>query len=603
MKKKAISILFGILFTIALIYNPTILELKVDSFVTAINGYGIFFSILTLAISYVFYKLIFDGKYKLKFNIHIALNSAFFAVALLLGKYYIHEFSIQAIYYSLTNILINFILLAIFFIAIYVGIFNLFEYLKNLDIKETKGKSKVLEFIFEKHSIIIPFLIIALCGLPYIICFYPGSVQQDGNVQLQQFLGNYGKTSHHPYISTIVLGTCFQIGTSIGNDNLGIFVYTFLQFMLSAFVFAYSINFMKEIKAPMALRVIALVYFSVLTIWPINAYTFVKDTTYYLIFLLIVIKIFKYVTCDEKQTKVLFNVGLALLCIALCCFRNNGIEVVLLSLISLYFINKNKKRIIILSCVIVSVLCHNFLVQPFVYNKVELEEGSIREALSVPIQQMALNIINHGDTISKEDKEFLEDIHNLTFEEIKEDYIPELSDPIKNKFEYEPSNEELSKYFSLWFKYLMKHPITYIDAYCNNFYGYFYPDRMEYKDGLGWYECSSTEEVDVHFNPSFEVQRKEIEDFAYFLRHIPVIGLFYSTGIYSWILIILLAYLLYNKKYKYVLILVPSIVTLLICCLSPVGAYIRYSQPIMANMPLLMCLFFDEKAKREEVKE
>lgn len=531
----------------------------------------------------------------------------FLAIALLLGKYYAREFSIQALYYNKANILVNLGLLAMFFTGLYISIFNLFEYLNNLKIEEKSSEKskvqKVLDFIFEKHAIIIPFLIIVLCGLPYLVFFYPGTVQQDGNVQLQQFLGNYGKTSHHPYISTIVLGTCFQIGSSFGNDNLGIFIYTFLEFLLSSFVFAYTINYMKELKAPMALRVVTLLYFSIFTIWPINAYTFVKDTVYYLIFVLIVIKIFKYVTCEEKQTGILFNIGLALLCIALCCFRNNGIEVVLLALFALFFINKNKKRIIILGCVVLSVLCHNFLVQPLIYDAVELEEGSIREALSVPIQQMAMTIKKHGDTISKEDKEFLEDIHNMTFEEISEDYIPEISDPIKNKFEYEPDSEQLSKYFGLWFKYLAKHPMTFIDAYCNNFYGYFCPDRIEYKDGLGWYECSNTEEVDVHFNPSFEVQRKGVEDFAYFLRNIPLIGLFYSTGIYSWLLIILLAYLLYNKKYKYVLILVPSIATLLICCLSPVGAYIRYSQPIMANMPLLLCLFFDEKTKREEVKE
>lgn len=527
MKKISISILFGILLTITLIYIPTSLDISFSGLVTAISGYGMFFSILTLCISYVFYRLVFTGKYKLKFNIHVALSSAFLAIALLLGKYYAREFSIQALYYNKANILLNLCLLAMFFMSLYIVIFNLFEYLNELKVNEwdsQKSKfAKDLDFILEKHSILMPFLIILLCGLPYIVYFYPGTVQQDGNVQLQQFLGNYGKTSHHPYISTIVLGTCFKIGSSIGNDNLGIFIYTFLEFLLSSFVFAYTISFMKDLKAPIALRFLTLIYFSIFTIWPINAYTFVKDTIYYLIFVLIVIKIFKYVTQEEKQTSIVFNVGLALLCIALCCFRNNGIEVVLLSLFALFFVNKNKKRIIILACVMISVLCHNFLVQPFIYDKVELEEGSIREALSVPIQQVAMTIKKHGDSISAEDKEFLEDIHNMTFEEISEDYIPEISDPIKNKFEYEPDGEQLSKYFSLWFKFLFQHPMTYIDAYCNNFYGYFCPDRIEYKDGLGWYECSNTEEVDVHFNPNFEPQRKSIENFAYFLRNIPLI--------------------------------------------------------------------------------
>lgn len=591
MKKIAISILFGILFTITLIYKP------VTPLLGEMSGYGTLFTIFALSTSYLFYKLFFNSKYKLKFNICIACSSLFLAIWLLLGKYYINGLSLQAIYSSFRTLFKNCIFLAIFFICLYIVQFNLFQYCN--DFKNEKAKhSKILDFIFEKHSILMPFLIIIICGLPYIIFFYPGTVQDDGNVQLQQFLGNYGRTSHHPYVSTIILGTCFKIGSSIGNDNFGIFTFTFLQFLLSSFVFAYTINFMKKIEAPMILRVITLVYFSIFTIWPINAYTFVKDTIYYLIFLVVVIQTFKYVTVDKKQTSIPFNIGFALLCIALCMFRNNGIEVVLLSLISLFFLNKNKKRIFILACILISVISYNNLIQPLIYKKVELEEGSIREALSVPIQQVALTVIKHGDEISPEDKAFIEEIHHLTFEEINEEYIPEISDPIKNKFEYKPDSQQLSDYFKLWFKLLLKHPITYIDAFCNNFYGYFYPDRTEYKDGLGWYLCHNTEQVDVHFNPNFENQRNNIENFAYSLRNIPLIGLFYSTGIYTWFLIIIFTYLMYNKKYKHILILIPSILSLVVCLLSPVGAYIRYSQPIMANMPLLLCLLFNNNSNK-----
>ena len=597
MKKVAISILFGILFTITLIYVPNSLDINLYKIMTAINGYGIFYAVSTLAIAYAFYQLYYKSKYKINFNIHVAITSLFLSTFVLLGKYYIHFFSIQDLYRNILIILINLIMLMVFFISFYITIFNLFEYLNNLKIneKETNNQSrfsKIIFFILEKHSFIIPFLIILICGLPYIIAFYPGTVQQDGNNQLQQFLGNYGKTSHHPYVSTIILGTCFKIGSSIGNDNLGIFTFTFLQFLFSSFVFAYTINFMKKIKAPILLRFLTLFFFSIFTIWPINAYTFVKDTIYYLIFVLIVITIFKYVTTEENQSNILFNIYFAIFCIMLCMFRNNGIEIVILSILSLFFLNKNKKRIAILACILVSILVYNNLVQPFIYKKVELEKGSIREALSVPIQQISLTVIKHGDEIEEQDKAFIEEINHISFEEIADEYISEMSDPIKNKFEYDPTSEQLSQYFKLWFKLLLKHPITYIDAFLNNFYGYFYPDRTEYKDGLGWYQCSNTEQVNVYFNPNFEIQRNDIEQFAYLLRNIPLIGLFYSTGLYTWFLIIIFSYLMYNKKYKYILILVPSILSLIVCLLSPVGAYIRYSQPIMANMPILMCLLF-----------
>lgn len=618
MKNTIISILFGILFTITLVYIPTSLDFNILTLTSSINGYGIFFTLLTLCVSYVFHKLVFENKNKIKFNIYITICSLFLAFWLVIGKYYIHNFSIKYVYNSVNAlftcipvILINIALMFMYFSALYITLFRLFEYLNNLEIQDyekTEKKSwfsKFLYFTLEKHSFIIPFLIIVLCGLPYIICFYPGTVQQDGNVQLQQFLGNYGKTSHHPYVSTIILGSLFKLGASLGNDNFGIFTYTYLQFLFSSFVFAYCIDFMKKIKAPIALRIITLIYFSVFTIWPINGITFVKDTAYYLIFLLIVIKVFKLVTIEEKQTSILFNIGLAILCIALCAFRNNGIEVALLTLVALIFLNKNLKRIIILACVIVCLLSYNFIIQPYIYNKVELEKGSIREALSLPIQQVASAVIQNREQLSDENKAFIEDIYCKTLDEIEADYNPEISDPIKNFFEYEPSSERLNKFIGLWFKLLVEHPTTYLDCFFHNYYGYFYPDRTEYKDGLGWYQCSNTEQINVGFNPNFEVQRNNIENFAYLLRNIPLIGLFYSTGIYTWFLLIIFTYLMSNKKYKYVLILIPSILTLVVCLLSPVNAYIRYSQPIMANMPLLLCLLFDSKTKlsKENSKE
>ena len=315
MRKIAISIIFGILFTITLIYIPTSFTFNITELKTSINGYGTFFAISTLSIAYTFYKLYYSSKYKIKFNIHLMFTSLFLAIFLLLGKYYIHSLSIQDLYKNVPIVLVNFIMLIVFFISLYITMFNLFEYLNNLKIskkssKETSFFSKFLDFILEKHSFLIPFFIILICGLPYIISFYPGTVQQDGNNQLQQFLGNYGKTSHHPYVSTIILGTCFKIGSGLGNDNLGIFTFTFLQFLFSSFVFAYTINFMKKIKAPMALRFLTLIYFSIFTIWPINAYTFVKDTVYYLIFVLIVIKLFQYVTTNQNQNSILFNITL-----------------------------------------------------------------------------------------------------------------------------------------------------------------------------------------------------------------------------------------------------------------------------------------------------
>ena len=53
------------------------------------------------------------------------------------------------------------------------------------------------------------------------------------------------------------------------------------------------------------------------------------------------------------------------------------------------------------------------------------------------------------------------------------------------------------------------------------------------------------------------------------------------------------------------LILVPSILTVLVCLVSPVDAYIRYMLPVMAAMPvnIAWCYYAVAKAKAGEKED
>ena len=53
--------------------------------------------------------------------------------------------------------------------------------------------------------------------------------------------------------------------------------------------------------------------------------------------------------------------------------------------------------------------------------------------------------------------------------------------------------------------------------------------------------------------------------FAVIFPYIPFIGLLINIGFNTWILLFMLSYLFYRKKYKDIILLIPSFLILLVC--------------------------------------
>lgn len=75
---------------------------------------------------------------------------------------------------------------------------------------------------------------------------------------------------------------------------------------------------------------------------------------------------------------------------------------------------------------------------------------------------------------------------------------------------------------------------------------------------------------------------------VYKLGNIPIVHWIYSAGIYTWILFLLAGYIIINKQYRRLIVLVPSFTILLTCMLSPVNNYMRYALPMMAATPIVI---------------
>ena len=91
-------------------------------------------------------------------------------------------------------------------------------------------------------------LLIGAAWLPWVAVFWPGSVDWDSWGQISQVLGVQEMTAHHTVLSTWLHGWLFRLGRALGSDNLGVFLYIVLQFLVCAWVFGQVTAFCRQAR-------------------------------------------------------------------------------------------------------------------------------------------------------------------------------------------------------------------------------------------------------------------------------------------------------------------------------------------------------------------
>ena len=451
---------------------------------------------------------------------------------------------------------------------------------------------KISRIIFDEHPFLAPFTILMCCGLPWWIAFWPGTLQYDSCGQLLQYMGVGKMTAHHPLPVTMVMGILLDIGRAVfHSDNAGIFLYTGIQFLVQCLVISYGFCVFRRRQMPVWMRWVGLGYYAIFPFIPNWGISYVKDTGYYISFMLMVLVMADAFLEGDRQIarwqRALWIISL----LGLTAFRNDGRYVVAITVVILLLLVRKYWETYLLGAGIVLL----FLVTvEHVYMPLRhIPAGSVREALSVPLMQTA----NYLDRCMNEVTEEEEAVLALLFEGgdlegVAEAYDEMISDNVKGRFIEYPEKQELLSYFRVWFAQFRKHPEIYAETFWKHCDGYFNPGRKCYEDIIGWFkildgQSRSDEYLDIYFgveNPDF---REKLERWAYLLYGLPVIGWLYLPAIHTWLMISCFVILLWRRK-REALAIVPGIVVLLICMVSPLNASVRYYLPVMAAMPVYL---------------
>lgn len=503
--------------------------------------------------------------------------------------------------------LLSFILLIKIFWEI---IKYLFDRLDNKKDKEKDIKTGKLGKLFDKHPFIFSILFIILLWLVYIIAFYPAIMSPDPSFQLLQYFNINNKysdyvvlidknvilTNHHPVVHTIILGSLVKLGIKLFSSlNAGLFIYSIIQTIILASTLSYTIKFMKDINVSLKYRKICLLIYSLVPVFPLYAMSPVKDVIFGCLIIIYIISFYNMINLKGKL-KIKDMVMEMLLIILIILFRNNGFHIVLLSLLFLLFLGRQNifKYIIIICITITFYYSYNNVILPHF----KITNGSIREVLSVPFQQTARYVKEYKKEVTSDEKKAIDKL--LNYDTIASRYNPALADPVKNEFNRYYTDDDLKNYFKVWFTQLKKHPLVYVEATIANTYGYIYPVETNWYVHIKGKKIINNYGFDYHFNENLRPLRMVLGGFAVIFPYIPFIGLLINIGFNTWILLFMLSYLFYRKKYKDIILLIPSFLILLVCFVSPANTYFRYALPNVFALPLMLLMFNKIISKKDK---
>lgn len=453
--------------------------------------------------------------------------------------------------------------------------------------------------------------VIFLCWLPIFLAYYPSVFAYDAEGQLYQVIA-HDYSTHHPLLHTLFLGAFFKLGDKLhGSYPAGMAVHSVVQMIMMAAVFGYTIAYLYRKGVSSFLRNALLIFYALFPTNSVLAISTTKDVLFSALVLLYTISLHGIVMrqkCGSAGDGVDGSMGCnrvwflyVLWAVLLLLFRNNAVYAFILSVPCVFWgMYRMKGRVCgewkrYLICTLAALVL-------FVAGSVSLKavtgahNGSPREMLSIPLQQMARTRVEAEQTLTPEMQQEVEKY--LPAEWVFAAYNPYLADPVKNRAVVHDDPAGLIK---TWIKLGINHPQIYIDAFLDNSIGYwFIEDRTHAQiygigteSGFGYLSTDNRTmpagcEITEHsYLPGLRVfMERIVSDNGY--QNVPMIRLIFAPAFYWWMLCMYMAVVIYRRKYGLLLPVVFLVIYYMTLLLSPT-VLIRYMYPFVVTVPAICC--------------
>ena len=437
------------------------------------------------------------------------------------------------------------------------------------------------------------FFLLLLCWLPWFLYDYPGVMTPDSLSQFSQATGLTAYSDHHPLLHTLLFEALYRIGFFLTrNVYMGIAAYTLFQMAVLPGVETFCLSVLSRLGAPRLLLAGWLAFWGLLPYNGIFAVTLWKDVLFSAFLLLYTLCLLLLLAGKEPGKEGRFSRVPLFLLLALsgwlsCMLRSNGpyVFLFLFPFVLWAFWRKNRAAALLH----LAVLLLAFLVKGPVYDAFGVEKAAFAESLSIPLQQVA-RVVSEGRPLTQGQESLIGEVVDVSL--IPEYYEPSISDPIKALVSYNNAaflENHKGEFFRLWIELGLSWPGDYIQAFIDQTKGYWFPDRAT----LTVNEGISPNELGLawpHLLPG-QLPVKISELLLKMPDFLPLYGLLWSIGAYTWAALFLSAFQFLYGKRCFLLLYLPSLGTILTLLLAtPVASDLRYAYPLILAMPLLATL-------------
>lgn len=505
----------------------------------------------------------------------------------------------------LANLLI-FVVSLLFYFIIFVAIYRwLYQANTVAASSQIKGTSRIY------------YLLILIAGwLPWIIAFYPGSLFYDMSYQYTQYYGDTGLHLHPPF-STLLMGKLMDVGRNVfGSDNVGCFLYILLQTAVCAYACSEVMLFLYHLGTSKRVRAVLLLFYAFFPLFGSTMQMGAKDILNYGLILLVGVyttQLYLFAYNDHSKWRKHEGVLCKYIIVSFfsCLFRKEMMYVYIFVTVMLLIIYVARKKQKIRCAMLVGgivVFSLSGIVQTEVIAKgimgSAFDEGD-SEGLSIPLMQVARFVYYDGNKVEQWEKDILNECFYYGYDEITNNYNPNISDSIKYNFDYTRSKE--AGFNKVYWSFFKKDPMMYIESVIASSYGYYsivsnVPTALNDAptNGLPGARLPVTYinldpfdlyakniRLDIHYLDQTENLRTALRKWLGELQE--SLNFAFGYGGYTWLVVLMCLYSVYKERTlfsatPYLL----GILLILVCIASPVNDYHRYYMGVIFLAPLMV---------------
>lgn len=433
---------------------------------------------------------------------------------------------------------------------------------------------------YQKYIGICSFLICFLGYFPYLLFHFPGIMTPDSINQYEQVLGIIPYSNHHPFAHTMMIKFFFSIGKLFTNNlTYAAGFYTFFQLCFVAFSIAVFISTLSKSVKNVWILLFWNFWFALVPYHAVYAVTVWKDIPFACGVLLFACSMLQL----KNQTTIKYSILFTISGILIGLFRSNGFYAFWMMIpFLLYYFKNNKKHIYPLIGLMIAFI---IIIRFPIMTKYQVTQPDFEESLSIPTQQIA-NVLCKDRPISIEDMVLIENVIDLTY--IKDLYNPFYADNMKELVR--AGNQDYlvkhkKEFLSLWIRLGLTYPFDYLEAYRDQTYGYYYPDKF--------YPVADNEGIS---GSDFGIRRMpliggpiivKLNEIGLKLNEVvPLYGLIWSMGFLFWVFLFSIGSLILRNQYEKLFLYLPGLfIFFTVLIATPVNSDFRYVYFLTLSLP------------------